>query len=90
MAASNGVPQDSQGRQYSVDRLRKSYPIFIDTNIAVLSFDNPAENAGSKLNGFLLEDRQTTLQVDFKKLADIVKAKENVKYRVGPLGQKFQ
>ena len=90
MAASNGVPQDSQGRQYSVDRLRKSYPIFIDTNIAVLSFDNPAENTGSKLNGFLLEDKQTTLQVDFKKLADIVKAKENVKYRVGPLGQKFQ
>lgn len=90
MAASNGVPQDSQGRKYPIDRLRKSYPIFIDTNIAVLSFDNPAENAGSKLNGFLLEDGQTTMKVDFRKLADIVTSRENIKYRVGPYGTKLQ
>lgn len=90
MAASNGTPQDSQGRRYSVDRLKKSYPIFIDKDIAVLSFDNPAENAGSRLNGFLLEDGQTTMQIDFRKLADIVNSKEVTKYRVGPYGTKLK
>ena len=75
-AVSNGLPEDDQGRKFTIDRLRKGYPAFIDTNRAVLYY----EDYRGKTNAlaFTVKDK-SPLVVDFRQLADRVKQREGIK-----------
>lgn len=75
-AVSNGLPEDDQGRKFTIERLRKGYPAFIDTNRAVLYY----EDYRGKTNplAFTIKDK-SALVVDFRQLADRVKQREGIK-----------
>jgi hypothetical protein len=87
-AVSNGLPEDPQGRKYTIEKLRKGYPIFIDTGVAQWSYDNPSEGKGGKLEGFSTRSG-TPLEIDIAKLADIVTARGPQKYTIGPSGARI-
>jgi hypothetical protein len=75
-AVSNGLPEDDQGRKFTIDRLRKGYPAFIDTNRAVLYYED-YRGKTSPL-AFTIKDK-SALVVDFRQLADRVKQREGIK-----------
>jgi len=78
VAASNGVPADDTGRAYTIDRLRKGYPVSDASGTAFWSFDNPKEKAGGTLIGFYTKDG-SPLKVDLRVLGERVKAREGIK-----------
>ena len=78
VAASNGVPADDTGRAYTIDRLRKGYPVSDASGTAFWSFDNPKEKAGGTLIGFYTKDG-SPLKVDLRVLGERVKAMEGIK-----------
>jgi hypothetical protein len=75
-AVSNGLPEDDQSRKFTIERLRKGYPAFIDTDRAVWYY----EDYRGKPNplAFTIKDK-SALVVDFRKLADRVKQREGIK-----------
>jgi hypothetical protein len=75
-AVSNGLPEDEQSRKFTIERLRKGYPAFIDTDRAVWYY----EDYRGKPNplAFTIKDK-SALVVDFRKLADRVKQREGIK-----------
>ncbi len=75
-AVSNGLPEDDQGRKFTIERLRKGYPAFIDTNRAVLYYED-YRGKTSPL-AFTIKDK-SALVVDFRQLADRVKQREGIK-----------
>ena len=78
VAASNGTPADDTGRAYTIDRLRKGYPVSDASGTAFWSFDNPKEKAGGTLIGFYTKDG-SPLKVDLRVLGERVKAREGIK-----------
>jgi hypothetical protein len=78
VAASNGVPADDTGRAYTIDRLRKGYPVSDASGTAFWSFDNPKEKAGGTLISFYTKDG-SPLKVDLRVLGERVKAREGIK-----------
>jgi hypothetical protein len=78
VAASNGTPADDTGRAYTIDRLRKGYPVSDASGTAFWSFDNPKEKAGGTLIGFYTKDG-SPLKVDLRALGERVKAREGIK-----------
>jgi hypothetical protein len=74
--ASNGLPEDDQGRKFTIDRLRKGYPAFIDTDRAVLYYED-YRGKTSPL-AFTIKDKSPLL-VNFRDLAEIVKQREGIK-----------
>lgn len=75
-AVSNGLPEDDQGRKFTIDRLRKGYPAFIDTDRAVWYYED-YRGKTSPL-AFTIKDK-SALVVDFRQLADRVKQREGIK-----------
>lgn len=75
-AVSNGLPEDDQGRKFTIDRLRKGYPAFIDTDRAVLYYED-YRGKTSPL-AFTIKDR-SALVVNFRDLAERVKQREGIK-----------
>ena len=75
-AVSNGLPEDDQGRKFTIDRLRKGYPAFIDTNRAVWYYED-YRGKTSPL-AFTIKDK-SALVVNFRDLADRVKQREGIK-----------
>jgi hypothetical protein len=75
-AVSNGLPEDDQGRKFTIERLRKGYPAFIDTDRAVWYYED-YRGKTSPL-AFTIKDK-SALVVDFRKLADRVKQREGIK-----------
>lgn len=75
-AVANGLPEDDQGRKFTIDRLRKGYPAFIDTDRAVWYY----EDYRGKPNplAFTIKDK-SALVVNFRDLADRVKQREGIK-----------
>lgn len=78
VAASNGTPADDTGRAYTIDRLRKGYPVSDASGTAFWSFDNPKEKTGGTLIGFYTKDG-SPLKVDLRVLGERVKAREGIK-----------
>jgi len=78
VAASNGTPADDTGRAYTIDRLRKGYPVSDASGTAFWSFDNPKEKAGGTLIAFYTKDG-SPLKVDLRVLGERVKAREGIK-----------
>lgn len=75
-AVSNGLPEDDQGRKFTIDRLRKGYPAFIDTDRAVLYYED-YRGKTSPL-AFTIKDK-SALVVNFRDLAERVKQREGIK-----------
>lgn len=75
-AVANGLPEDDQGRKFTIDRLRKGYPAFIDTDRAVWYYED-YRGKTSPL-AFTIKDK-SALVVDFRQLADRVKQREGIK-----------
>jgi hypothetical protein len=75
-AVSNGLPEDDQGRKFTIERLRKGYPAFIDTDRAVLYYED-YRGKTSPL-AFTIKDK-SALVVNFRELADRVKQREKIK-----------
>lgn len=75
-AVSNGLPEDDQGRKFTIERLRKGYPAFIDTDRAVLYYED-YRGKTSPL-AFTIKDR-SALVVNFRDLAERVKQREGIK-----------
>jgi hypothetical protein len=75
-AVSNGLPEDDQGRKFTIDRLRKGYPAFIDTDRAVLYYED-YRGKTSPL-AFTVKDK-SALVVNFRDLAERVKQREGIK-----------
>lgn len=75
-AVSNGLPEDDKGRKFTIDRLRKGYPAFIDTDRAVLYYED-YRGKTSPL-AFTIKDR-SALVVNFRDLAERVKQREGIK-----------
>lgn len=73
---SNGLPEDDTGRKFTIDRLRKGYPAFIDTDRAVLYYED-YRGKTSPL-AFTVKDK-SALIVNFRDLAEIVKQREGIK-----------
>lgn len=73
VAAAGGNPEDDKGRQFTIDRLRKGYPAFIDDNRAVLYFED--YRGKSSPLAFTYKDK-SPLVVDFRILADRVKSRD--------------
>jgi len=78
VAASNGIPADDKGRPYTIDRLRKGYPVADTSGSSYWSFDNPKEKTGGTLTGFYTKDG-SPLKVDLRILGERVKAREGIK-----------
>lgn len=75
-AVANGLPEDDQGRKFTIERLRKGYPAFIDTDRAVWYYED-YRGKTSPL-AFTIKDK-SALVVDFRQLADRVKQREGIK-----------
>lgn len=75
-AVSNGLPEDDQGRKFTIDRLRKGYPAFIDTDRAVWYYED-YRGKTSPL-AFTIKDK-SALVVNFRDLAERVKQREGIK-----------
>ena len=75
-AVSNGLPEDDQSRKFTIERLRKGYPAFIDTDRAVWYYED--YRGKSNPLAFTIKDK-SALVVDFRKLADRVKQREGIK-----------
>lgn len=78
VAASNGIPEDEQGRKYTIDRLRKGYPVASEDGMSFWSYDNPSQKTGGQLIGFTNKSG-SPLKVDLKILAERIKAREGIK-----------
>jgi hypothetical protein len=75
-AVSNGLPEDDQGRKFTIERLRKGYPAFIDADRAVWYYED-YRGKTSPL-AFTIKDR-SALTVNFRDLAERVKQREGIK-----------
>jgi hypothetical protein len=75
-AVANGLPEDDQGRKFTIDRLRKGYPAFIDTDRAVWYYED-YRGKTSPL-AFTIKDK-SALVINFRDLADRVKQREGIK-----------
>jgi hypothetical protein len=75
-AVSNGLPEDDQGRKFTIERLRKGYPAFIDGDRAVWYYED-YRGKTSPL-AFTIKDR-SALTVNFRDLAERVKQREGIK-----------
>lgn len=83
VAASNGAPMDKNGRAYTIERLKKGYPIYVDDVKAKWSYENPKTFTGITPLGFVTKNG-VDLEVDIKILMTRIKEREDQK--IAPFG----